>query len=312
MRLYYASDIHGSETCWRKFLNAGHFYNADVLVMGGDIIGKAIVPIEVDSSGDATGTMQGRTVTLRTSDDIGAFETSVRSSGFYPFRASPDEIRSLQDDPKARDDLFERVVVRELSRWIEIAAEKASPEIEVFVMPGNDDPWFIDDALKSTDELVYCDQKVVDVRGYRMLSLSYANRTPWDSPRELDEDVLLQRIESLARGLEDPGQAIFNLHVPPYGTGLDTAPRLDGDLRPVTQFGEIESIAVGSTAVKQAIEEFQPILSLHGHIHESPGARHLGRTLAVNPGSNYSSGRIDGVLVDLEDGRVQSHQFVSG
>ncbi|MGZ4481647.1 MAG: metallophosphoesterase family protein, partial [Gaiellales bacterium] len=45
LTLFYASDIHGSDVLWRKFVNAGRFYGADVLVMGGDIAGKAVVPV---------------------------------------------------------------------------------------------------------------------------------------------------------------------------------------------------------------------------------------------------------------------------
>jgi Icc-related predicted phosphoesterase len=145
-----------------------------------------------------------------------------------------------------------------------------------------------------------------------MISLSYANPTPWASPRELDEDALYARLRALADRLERPAAAIFNLHVPPYDSGLDRAPKLKPDLTPVYTGGRPVPIPVGSTAVRQLIEEVQPLLALHGHIHESRGEVRIGRTLALNSGSEYNTGRLHGVVVRLGLDRVISHQFVVG
>jgi uncharacterized protein len=312
VRFYYASDIHGSERCWRKFLNAGAFYKVDALIMGGDIVGKAIVPIEEVPGGGFRASMDDRPAELRSEEQVVEFEERVRSRGLYPHRTTKEELARLRDDPAARERLFEEVVRRELRRWIAIAEEKARPGVEVYVMAGNDDPFFVDDELRSTSAIRFCDADVLDVDGYQLLSLSYANRTPWDSPRELDEDDLLERVRALAHRLRDPRQSIFNLHVPPYDTGLDSAARLDETLQPVTQMGAVELIPVGSTAVRRAIEEFQPLVSVHGHIHESRAEAMVGQTLAINPGSDYATGHIHGALVELRKGRVRTHQLVSG
>ena len=45
MKIFFATDIHGSEICWSKFLNAAAFYKADLVVLGGDVTGKIMVPI---------------------------------------------------------------------------------------------------------------------------------------------------------------------------------------------------------------------------------------------------------------------------
>jgi Icc-related predicted phosphoesterase len=145
-----------------------------------------------------------------------------------------------------------------------------------------------------------------------MISCSYANPTPWASPRELDEDALYDRMKALADQLERPESAIFNLHVPPKASGLDTAFEIDDQLRIVVRNGKPHEIPVGSTAVRQLIEEYQPMLALHGHIHESRGAATIGRTLAINSGSEYATGRIHGVIVKLADASVLSHQFTIG
>ena len=145
-----------------------------------------------------------------------------------------------------------------------------------------------------------------------MISLWYANPTPWDSPRELEEEELFAHIESLANRLSDCSTAIFNLHVPPHASGLDDAPRLDETLRPITKMGQVEIVPVGSHAVRRAIEEFQPLVSLHGHIHESRGVRKIGPTVVINPGSEYTSGRIHGALFEIKRGRPKSHQLITG
>lgn len=312
MRLYYASDVHGSEVCWRKFLNAGRYYRVDALIMGGDITGKAIVPILRGPGGSASATLFGKQVELGSEEQIAAFEKTVRDSGMYPYRADPDEIAVLDESDDARQALFETVVRSELERWLEIAAAKRDPAMPIYVMAGNDDPWFIDEILAGSEDIVSCDGRVVDVQGIEMVSVSYANPTPWDSPRELAEDDLYVHVEGIAQSLRDPEAAVFNLHVPPYGSGLDDAPRLDETLRPVTHLGQIETGPVGSHAVHRILNEYQPAVSLHGHIHESRAAAMVGRTLAINPGSEYGTGRVHGAIVELDRGAVRSHQLVSG
>ena len=76
--------------------------------------------------------------------------------------------------------------------------------------------------------------------------------------------------------------------------------------------GRAVMVPVGSTAVRSVIERHQPLLGLHGHIHEARGAKTIGRTVCLNPGSSYNTGRIDGALIYLEDDRVKRFQFVSG
>lgn len=312
MRVFYASDVHGSEVCWRKFLNAGRFYRADAIVMGGDLIGKAIVPIVGSSSSSAVTIWDGREQALDGADAIAEFERTVRNSGFYPARVTSEEQALLDNDEPARVALFEATIRRELGRWLEIAVQKANSDVGVYVIAGNDDPWFIDDLLAGTSVLTYCDGRTVAVGDHEMISLSYANPTPWDSPRELPEDELFERIDAMAAGLTDPGRAIFNLHVPPHDSGLDDAPLLDANFTPRIRMGQLETGPVGSTAVRRAIEAYQPMVGLHGHIHESRAAAKIGRTLVINPGSEYGSGRIHGALFETKNGTLKRHQLVVG
>jgi Icc-related predicted phosphoesterase len=311
--LYYASDVHGSDQCWRKFLGAGRFYDVNALIMGGDLTGKAIVPIELAPDGSFTAEFLGETRRGLGDKALGELAEAVRYNGMYPWVASAGEIARHRSDPIARSELFERVMLAELRRWVELADERMAPlGIDVYAMAGNDDPWSCDAILEAASDLIACDLRVINVGGHEMISCSYANPTPWASPRELDEDSLYATIKKLVDQLERPESAIFNLHVPPKASGLDTAFEIDDQLRIVVRNGKPHEIPVGSTAVRQLIEESQPLLALHGHIHESRGATTIGRTLAINSGSEYASGRIHGVIVKLSDAAVLSHQFTIG
>ncbi len=307
LTLYYASDIHGSDLLWRKFLGASAFYGADAAIMGGDLLGKAVVPIERRDDGTYKLTFLGAERVIG-DGELAETESSIRFNGFYPWVASADEITRRRADQEA---LFHQVARGELQHWIDLADERANGN-RPFVIAGNDDPWYVDELLSTARGIVFCDDRVVRVGPHEMISSSYANRTPWDSPRELDEDALYERLRALADQLERPETSIFNLHVPPYDSGLDRAQKLKPDLTPVYAGGQPVPIPVGSTAVRRLIEEVQPLLALHGHIHESRGETRIGRTLALNSGSEYNTGRLHGVVVRLGLDRVISHQFVVG
>jgi uncharacterized protein len=311
--LYYASDVHGSEQCWRKFLGAGRFYSVDALIMGGDLTGKAIVPVARNGGGHFSAEFLGERREGTGDEALEELLKAIRFNGMYPWVAPPDEITRHHEDSLARDELFDSVMVAELRRWIDLADERMSQYgIDVFVMPGNDDPWSADEVLESARHVQACDDRIVRVGPHEMISCSFANPTPWDSPRELDEDALYKRVRALADRLEDPGSSIFNLHVPPLDSGLDRARKVNPDLTVEYESGQAVEIGVGSTAVRQLIEEYQPLLALHGHIHESRGDARIGRTLAINSGSEYNSGRIHGVVVKLSAAEVLSWQFTIG
>ena len=313
MRIYYAGDIHGSEKCWLKFLKAGEFYDAEVLILGGDITGKALVPLIERRPGEFVARVLGRDEVARGEDEAEALEKRIRFNGFYPYRCDEAEFLRLRDDERHRDTVMSAVIRREIERWMRIADERlAGSGVRCFVMPGNDDEPEIDAVLATARALENPDGRVVALDGYQLLSSAWANPTPWRSPRELPEDELEAKLEDLA-GLLNPGSpAVFNLHCPPHGSTLDYAPELTDDLRVVKRGGEPRRVPVGSRAVRAVIERHQPLLGLHGHVHESRGEARIGRTLCLNPGSAYSEGVIDGVLVDLDGDRVVRHQFVSG
>lgn len=310
-RLYYASDIHGSEVLWRKFLNAAQAYRADVLVMGGDLTGKVVIPFVQKPQGVEV-ELFGERHTLSGEEEITEMADRVRANGMYPYEMSGDEVEAVAAmSVEEREHWFADVMRRTLANWLALADERLDAAQPCFVMPGNDDPEGVDVAIDEAAHVQGCDDRVVGFGEYTMISLGYSNPTPFDSPRELPEDELYARVAKLADGLEGCERTIFNLHVPPHDSGLDTAPALTEDLEVVMSGSAPKMIPVGSTAVRELIEHYQPLLSLHGHVHESPGATRIGRTLAINPGSDYHTGRINGCLVQLR-GDSATHQFVTG
>ncbi|HKH64210.1 MAG TPA: hypothetical protein VKA35_01975 [Solirubrobacterales bacterium] len=312
-RIFYAGDVHGSRVCWKKFINAAAHYPADALVMGGDLTGKALVPIVREGDGSYRARVIGESRVARTAEELDQMQQAISTSGMYALIVDQDEARSLQEDAAKRDQAFEKALLDELRLWIEFADERLfGTEARAYVIPGNDDPWSIDEVLASGTCVDACDETIRMVGPHEMVSFGYSNRTPWQTPRELDEDEIYSRLKPLADQLEAPERAIFNIHVPPYESSLDTAYEVGEDLRYVTKGGRPHEIATGSPAVRQIIEETQPLLSLHGHIHESKGVTSIGHTVAINPGSDYGSGHLDGCLIHLAADRVVNQYLVSG
>jgi Icc-related predicted phosphoesterase len=313
LRLFYAGDVHGSRICWKKFVNAAAHYPADALVMGGDLTGKALVPIVREGDGTYSARVIGERREARTAEELDQMQRAITTNGMYHLIVDPEEAERLRTDAGRRDAAFEAALLDELRLWVEFADERlAGSDCLAYVIPGNDDPWSIDAVLAAGTSVDACDEAVRIVGGHEMVSFGYANRTPWKTPRELDEEEIYTRLKALVDQLENPAGAIFNIHVPPRDSSLDTAYEVDEDLSYVTKGGRPHEIATGSSAVRQIIEEAQPLLSLHGHIHESKGVTSIGRTVAINPGSDYGSGHLDGCLVHLAPDRVINQYLVSG
>jgi len=312
MRVFFATDVHGSDICWRKFLNAGTFHKADVLIMGGDMTGKAMVPIVANGSGWEL-TLQDQKLTLTTEAELVAMEKRISDRGYYPIRLSREEVDAWAADASLVDARFKAEIVHGVERWMAIADEKLrGSHIRCIVSPANDDMFEIDELIERADSAILGEAVAIDLDGLTMISTGWTNPTPWNTFRELPEDQLRARIDELVKAAPDPHRAIFNFHVPPYGSNLDNAPKLDAAMNYVS--GGQALIPVGSHAVRDAILHYGPLLSLHGHIHEGRGAVKLGRTLAVNPGSTYEDGVLQAAIVDLDTkkGTVKRYLLING
>ena len=312
MRVFFATDIHGSEVCWRKFLNSAAFYKADMVVLGGDVTGKVMVPI-VAHNGYWQAVVRGETIRMDTQAELEEVQKQIRNKGSYPAIVTPDELKELSDEEGAVDRRFSQEMVHSLDRWLDMADGKLrGGEIPCILNGGNDDIWEIEDIIESSPCVSFGEGKALDLDGFHLVSMGWTNPTPWDTFREAPEDELKQKIDAAVAQIPDMERAIFNFHAPPYGTGLDEAPALDENLRP-THGGAVMK-PVGSTAVRDAINSYQPMLSVHGHIHESRGIKKMGRTLAINPGSVYGDGVLQGAVLELnaKKGKVTKYLLVNG
>ena len=312
MRIFFATDIHGSEVCWRKFLNAGKFHKADVLIMGGDMTGKAMVPIAQTNDGWEV-TLQEQRHVLATNDELVAMEKRIRDRGYYPIRLTRDELAAWSSDQSLVDARFKDEMLRSVEAWMALADERlGGTDIRCVVSPANDDMFEIDPIIDAAQHVQLGEANTIQLDGFTLVSTGWANPTPWKTFRELPEEELRTRIDGLVETVPDRKRAIFNFHAPPYASNLDAAPKLDADMKYVA--GGQALVPVGSKAVRDSILEYGPALSLHGHIHEGKGAVKLGRTLAVNPGSSYEDGVLQAAIVDLDTkkGEVKRYLLING
>ncbi len=311
-KLYFATDIHGSEQCFRKFLNAGVAYGPDVMILGGDVAGKAVQAIDDLGGGRYRTVFRGTAHEMNGGEELARVERMISDLGYYPWRCEPGELDVRVADGTI-DELLDTLMLRRLEGWMDLADERLRPRgIPAYWMLGNDDPPALAAVLDRAPWGEHAEGRVLELGEYTLVSYGYSNPTPWDSFREVPEEELARHYDQLFAAVAEPGRAVFNAHPPPYGTGLDDAPMLDEQLTVRQQAGQVKLGPVGSTAVRDAIERYQPIASLHGHVHESAGFRRLGRTMAVNPGSDYGTGALNGVLMTLSKDKLKSHQLVRG
>lgn len=312
MKIYFATDVHGSEICWKKFISASKFYEADVLILGGDMTGKAIVPIIAQGGGKYKVTLLDTETMLETKEDVDKMVATIQDRGYYPYLTNPDEVSEILATSGRSDELFIKEALKTMQHWMEYAdARLAVSGIRCFVCPGNDDMFEVDDIIKQSKHVTLAEGKIIELdEHHEMINAGWSTPTPWNTPREESEDQLRQRIQVMIDRLKDVKNSVFNLHNPPYGSGLDEAPELTKDLRPA--YAGRSLVPVGSHAVLELIEKYEPLLTLHGHIHEGKGTRKYKRTLCINPGSMYEQGMLHGAVVELKPNKIGNYILTTG
>jgi len=312
MKLYFATDVHGSEICWKKFISAAKFYEVDVLILGGDMTGKAIVPIIAQGGDKYKVTLLEQESILEGQEAVDKMAATIQNRGYYPYVTTPDEVNEISSTSGRSDALFTDMVLATVNRWMEYADNKlAGSGIRCFVCPGNDDVFEIDAAIAASKTVRSVEGQVIELdEHHEMVSSGWSNPTPWDTHREEPEEALLKRIEAVIAKAKNPSNAVFNLHAPPYGSGLDEAPELTKDMRPA--YAGRSLVSVGSKSVLAVIDKYQPLLGLHGHIHEGKGTRKYKKTLCINPGSMYEQGVLHGAVVELKPNKVGNYLLTTG
>ena len=313
-KIFFCSDVHGSTVCFRKFINAAKFYGADTLILGGDVTGKMVVPVAHQGGGKYRTHFAGTDHELETEKEVADFVKKTENMGLYPAVMEEDEFLAIRSSQESQDELFSKLMFERLREWTAYADEKlAGTEIRAFAAPGNDDLFEVDEILDESESIELLEMRVHRISDqHEIITSGWTNRTPWDTERECSEEELAERLKSMIDQVEDLEHTIFNLHVPPHNSKIDSCPKLDDDMQVIYAVGNPVMAPAGSTAVRAAIEEYQPMLGLHGHIHEGRGETTIGRTLCINPGSVYSEGILNGALITLEADQVRDYQFTQG
>jgi uncharacterized protein len=313
-RVLFGSDFHGSDIVYRKFLAAAFQYNAEILIVGGDVTGKAMVPVVNEGNGKYNSTLFGKETISTTADELEKVKKDISNVGFYPIVIDQDQATELENSPDKMAARFEHEMCQRVRDWMKLADEKLTPSKKtMYFMAGNDDLDSIDAAVAEFENIHNPDMARFEIDGgYEIVGCSSANMTPWRCNRDLEENDLAEKLEKLAGLIQNPESCIAVLHVPPYLSGLDSCPDLDKNLKIITQGGQVVMKGGGSTSVKTWLEKVQPMLSLHGHIHESPGHVRIGRTLAINAGSEYAEAIMKGAIINLENGKIKGHMLISG
>ena len=316
-RVFFATDIHGSERCFKKFLGAAKFYKADLLVLGGDITGKLVIPIVDLGNGSFSADYLGKEQIAKSPDEVRRLEQLIADSGYYYYHCGKSDMDDLKASKERIDALFIRVMKETLVRWVEYAEQTLrGTGTMCYITGGNDDMGEVIDAIQETDHVKNPDNRLVKIDAtHEMVSMGWSNPTPWKCPRECSDEKLGERIEKLLVSVSDPANCIFNFHTPPKDCGLDTVPKLDESVyppKPIVENGQQVMFGAGSESVDRAIKKHQPLIVLCGHVHESRGVCKIGRTLVINPGSEYTEGVLRGVIANLANERVLSWQLTSG
>lgn len=312
MRLLFVADVHAANGIVRKAVAVANRYEADALLLAGDLCGKTLLPaVKLWSGGYRLGDDRLESEAVLE----GAIER-LADRGDYVVRCGESELEELQERPEAVAAAFSQAILARLDEWRKYLKETVDPSrLQVLITPGNDDPVEVDEKLRSfrEDGILSPVEEIHRLGANELVTLDYTNPTPWSTPREMKEPQLAALIRRRVEGLEDPARAIFNFHCPPLNTRLDLAPELNANFEFVVDPGGQSFVHVGSRAVRDAILEVGPMLGLHGHVHEAAGEERLGRTLCLNPGSEYSAGILRAYLVTSDSaGDLVSHQRVEG
>jgi len=316
LRCYMCSDLHAANRTYRKLLNAikMNVYEAQVVLIAGDLTGKAIVPIIKQSNGRYTASFLDQHYLIDTEAELEKLKNSISDIGYYPYVTDQEEVDALRTDTAKMSELFRQKMIERVGEWVAMAEERIGKSgIQFYMMPGNDDDRGVDEMIARSSYVVNPVGNTIHLNEYHeMISFDYANPTPWHTPREWSEEEYYERVKTSASTLKNVQNALFMIHVPPFDTGIDTAPELDKTMRPKVTMGDVLRVPVGSTGVRKAIQELQPLVTVHGHVHEAGGQSKLGRTTCFNAGSEANQGILRGFVFDLGKDKLERAFRVQG
>ena len=296
---------------FRKFLNAPEMYGINTVILAGDLSGKGFALVEHDGSENYKTQIYNEDWTASGAEQFELLKRKMTTLGFYFRIGTNSELEDYRGNLKLCQQEYDRLAAERMTDWIRRIEEKFRPAgIKIFILAGNDDGNNIKQTFEESDYIINAEDQIVMVtENNEMLSEGHSNPTPWNTPREVSEEELAKLLQAKIDQLENPEKSVFNIHVPPIGTIIDSVTDID----PKTLKRDLRRIkGAGSSAVREAIEKYQPLVGLHGHIHESRGEFKLGSTLCLNPGSEYAEGILRGAIVAIDDKKLRGYQFTSG
>ena len=304
MRILFLCDLHGSEILLNKAILATSSYDIDLLILSGDIAGKDIRPI-IKNKDKYILEYEGEKQTF-TQKEVENIKVKLCGLGHYYFDISLDDYRILEKDKIFK--ILDNKILERVDNWLnKVISLIDLQRTSVIITPGNDDILGIDELIKKaeTNGLHYGLKGPIKIEDFEIVSLDYTNHTPWKTMREMSEEELEIAIKERIENVKDFDNTIFNFHCPPYNTKLDIAPEVDDNLRFVINPGRgFHYIHVGSISILNSIRKYQPLLSLHGHIHESQGFDYIGKTLSLNPGSEFNKGILNAYIIEISKGGI--------
>ena len=311
LKLLLVSDLHGSETAYRKLANAVKYYKVDAVVFAGDLAGKVLVPvIKIGDSYKIPLISEDKL--FKGSEAEGKIK-ELRGSGYHVRVVTEEEYERMKSDKDYLDKVLNETLTNDIVEYLNIIDERYRQQgVKMYLIPGNDDPIDVINGVNSRQwgSIIPFDENIVNLNSHILVGFGYSNITPWNTHRELSEEEMYERLSRLMNKLDNSeySKTILVIHAPPYGTVIDQAPMLTSDLRVVRRGGEVVLTHVGSTSVKRIIEEYKPLMGLHGHIHESGGVDAIkvnGVKIPIfNAGSEYQFGVLRGIIISIDGNKV--------
>ena len=301
MRILFISDIHSSLSIWEKALDYCANHNVELLILSGDHDGKLFIPI-VSTSEGCYAKLHEQSYSFNDINEVKQFRYDKSLYGIYSKEMEITEVEKLRNDSAYLENVFHDVILEHMTMLMNLLTSKIlPPNLKIIVSLGNDDPYYLDDLINKyqTDQILIGINNCFYIDEYCVVNFEYTQPTPWETPRELSENIIEKKIDTLLM-LNRSEYYLFNFHCPPYNTLIDCAPKIDKNFKPVIRGGELVNSHVGSKAIRRIIEKYQPICSLHGHVHESPGKFNINKTICFNPGSEYERGILRGYIIEID------------
>ncbi len=214
LRCYMCSDLHAANRAYRKLLNAvkANVYEAQVVLIAGDLTGKAIVPIIDSGNGHYAATFLDQSYAVETATELQQLENNISDIGYYPHVMTPDEVEAMREDMALMNELFRRKMIERVGEWVALAEERIGKSgVQFYMMPGNDDDRGVDEKIAQSSYVINPVGKTIQLNEFHeMISFDFANHTPWHTPREWSEDEYYEHIKASAAKLHDVSRAVFH------------------------------------------------------------------------------------------------------